>query len=606
MLSSVLCLQHTERKAMEMESFCTSAAIIVVVMIVFHHIRRHRHGRLKLPPTIPGAFPIIGHLHLLRRRHQPMHRTLAEISASHGPLLLLHFGCRPVLLVTSPSAAEECLSTNDVTFAGRPSLLYHKYLSFNNSTLSSASYGPLWRNLRRIATVEVLSSSRIQSFAGVRREEICAILRSLFQSTTSAEAGEWHHVEMKSKLKQLSFNTMMRMIDGRKYYGEKETVEPEEGRRFRGFIEEVFRLSGASNLQDFVPMTGWLGKTKNTMRMVTLGKEMEEVFQEIVDQRRKRRSAEMTPEMEKKTILDVMLDLQEANPEIYTDTVIKGLIWVLVAAGTDTSGGTIEWALSLLLNHPESLKKARSEIDLQVGYGRLISDADIRHLPYLNSVIKETLRLFPAGPLLAPHQSTADCTVHGYDVPKGTMLLVNAFAMHRDPTLWEDAGSFKPERFAGAGDGEHEGFKFLPFGSGRRRCPGEAMAIQMVSLGLGALIQCFEWERKGEEAVDLRPGIGITSPKLVPLEAKIKPRRRYAAFQLFKRFKRRRLANRETRPSFSARGITEVRRFRTERRARLHLLMSSRQWFLRDLCASSIRPIAKTLDLFAPESQPPT
>jgi len=181
----------------------------------------------------------------------------------------------------------------------------------------------------------------------------------------------------------------------------------------------------------------------------------------------------------------------------------------------------MEWALTLLLNHPETLNKVRIEIDTHVGSKRLITDADLPKLHYLQNVIKETLRLFPPGPLLLPHESSAECTVAGYDIPRGTMLLINAYAIHRDPNLWEDASSFKPERFEEVGAAK--GFKMIPFGSGRRSCPAELMATRTMGLALGALVQCFEWKRIGEQQVDLAEGQGLSMPKVVPLEAFYKP-----------------------------------------------------------------------------------
>jgi len=183
----------------------------------------------------------------------------------------------------------------------------------------------------------------------------------------------------------------------------------------------------------------------------------------------------------------------------------------------------MEWALTLLLNHPESLKKVRDEIDARVGHERLVTDSDLPNLFYLHNVVKETLRLYPAGPLLVPHESSAECTVAGYDIPRGTMLLINAYAIHRDPDLWDDPTRFRPERF-GEAEEAGKGFRMMPFGAGRRSCPGELMANRVMGLALGSLIQCFEWERIGEEEVDLAEGQGLTLPKAVPLEALYKPR----------------------------------------------------------------------------------
>lgn len=183
--------------------------------------------------------------------------------------------------------------------------------------------------------------------------------------------------------------------------------------------------------------------------------------------------------------------------------------------------GTIEWAMSLLLNNPEVLKKARAELDSQVGQYALTDESDIPQLHYLQCIILETLRLFPAAPLLLPHFASDDCTIGGFDMPRGTMLLVNTWAIHRDPKLWDDPTSFRPERFE---SGESEKYRLLPFGVGRRACPGAGLANRVVGLVLGSLIQCFEWERVGEDEVDMTEGIGLTMPKAVPLEASCKAR----------------------------------------------------------------------------------
>jgi isoflavone 2'-hydroxylase len=197
------------------------------------------------------------------------------------------------------------------------------------------------------------------------------------------------------------------------------------------------------------------------------------------------------------------------------------IVQSLLLAGTDTSAVTLEWAMSNLLNHPNVLKKARAELDSQIGEENLMDEPDISKLHYLQSLISETLRLYPAAPLLVPHMASDDCTIGGYDVPRNTMLLVNAWAIHRDPKVWDDAASFKPERFECV---EVEAYKLMPFGLGRRACPGQGLAQRTVGLALGSLIQCFEWERVGKEKVDMTEGNGITMPKVVALEAMCKAR----------------------------------------------------------------------------------
>ncbi|WCJ30958.1 Cytochrome P450 superfamily protein [Euphorbia peplus] len=181
--------------------------------------------------------------------------------------------------------------------------------------------------------------------------------------------------------------------------------------------------------------------------------------------------------------------------------------------------------MSLLLNHPHVLHKAYTEIEAVVGTNRLLDKTDLPNLSYLQNIITETFRLFPPVPLLLPHKSSTDCTVSGFHVPRGTMLLVNTWSMNKDPRLWEEPDKFIPERFEGSESMEEYNYKLLPFGAGRRACPGAGMAKRMVGLTLGSLIQCFEWERIGEEDIDLREGNGLTMPKAVALEAICKPRK---------------------------------------------------------------------------------
>jgi cytochrome P450 len=187
----------------------------------------------------------------------------------------------------------------------------------------------------------------------------------------------------------------------------------------------------------------------------------------------------------------------------------------LFLAGTESSATAMEWALANLLNHPDVLKKAKAEVDAQVG-DRLIEESDFAKLHYLQSIISENLRLCPVAPLIPPHMPSSDCTIGGYHVPAGTILLVNAWSLHRDPTLWDEPTSFKPERFESAG--RVDASKFIPFGMGRRACPGDGLANRVMTLTLGSLIQCFELGRVGENKIDMAEKTAVSMSKLEPLE----------------------------------------------------------------------------------------
>nr|XP_010906667.1 isoflavone 2'-hydroxylase [Elaeis guineensis] len=494
---------------------CISLFLALLLFVKFVFSSKNTKN---LPPS-PPSIPFIGHLHLLKK---PLPQTLARLSDRYGPVLLLRFGSRPVLLVSSPSATEECLSKHDVTFANRPHLPSVKHLSYNYISLAVANYGPLWRNLRRIATVEVLSTHRLHSSSGIRTGEVQAMVRQLVRDWQATKAMDgFARAEVKSRLIVLSLHVIMRMIAGKRFYGQEEEKSgiSEEARRYWKLGEEAAPAIGASNLADYVPVLRWVDYQGFSKKLARFQNERDELMQRLMDGHRSKSKEEG---VEKKTMMGVLLSLQETDPDYYTDEVIKALGAGLLAAGTGTTSETTEWAMSLLLNNPGALKKMRDEMDAQVGNERLLEESDLSNLPYLQCVITETLRMYPTAPLLLPHESSQECSVGGFHIPRGMMLLVNAYAVHRDPKVWEEPTKFMPERFEG---GKGEGKLMIPFGMGRRRCPGEGLGMRAVGLALGTLIQCFEWEGIGKEEVDMTAGgSSLTLAKAIPLEALYRPR----------------------------------------------------------------------------------
>nr|XP_015634607.1 LOW QUALITY PROTEIN: isoflavone 3'-hydroxylase-like [Oryza sativa Japonica Group] len=498
-----------------------SALFLLTLLRILRSKKQQR--RLRLPPS-PPSLPVIGHLHLFKK---PLHRALSGLAATHGPVLLLHFGSRAVLHVTDPAVAEECLTDHDVTFANRPRLPSSCHLSNGYTTLGSSSYGPNWRNLRRIATVEVFSAHRLLRSADVRGGEVPHMARWLYLAAPAAGPSEPARADVKARAFELVLNVVARMVAGKQYYGGEgdAEAETEEAARFREMVREYFAMHGASNLQDFVLLLGLVDIGGAKRRAVKLSRERNTWAQRLIDEHRATATAAAATEA--RTMVGDLLKMQASEPEAYSDKVITALCLSILQTGTDTSSSTIEWGMALLLNHPAAMAKARAEIDRFVGTGRVVEEADLPNLPYLQCIIRENLRLYPVGPLLAPHESSADCSVSvagggRYAVPAGTMLLVNVHAMHRDARFWgPDPESFSPERFEG---GRSEGKWMLPFGMGRRRCPGEGLAVKVVGLALATLVQCFEWRRVGDEEVDMTEGSGLTMPKAVPLEALYWPR----------------------------------------------------------------------------------
>lgn len=273
----------------------------------------------KLPPS-PLSLPIIGHLYLFKK---PLHRTLAKISNKYGPTLFLNFGSRPVLLVSSPAAAEECFTKNDIAFANRPKFLAGKHLGYNYTTLTWASYGPHWRNLRRIFALEILSTSRIQMFSGVRSIEIQSLIHRLFRGSHD---GEFHLVDMKSAFFELTLNIAMKMITGKRYHANN-LDEREETRKFKEMVMETFEVSGATNVVDFLPFLKWFGLNGIERRLNVLREKRDGLMQDLIEDHKRMRTHSAS-EQRSKAMIDVLLSLQESEPNYYTDEIIRGMILV--------------------------------------------------------------------------------------------------------------------------------------------------------------------------------------------------------------------------------------------------------------------------------------
>ncbi|GKV04514.1 hypothetical protein SLEP1_g16666 [Rubroshorea leprosula] len=472
----------------------------VLYVITAHFLHKIR----QLPPYPFSILPIIGHLNLLNK---PLHRCLSKISNYYGPIFFLHLGSRRVLVVSSPVTVEDCLSKNNIVFAYCSQILAGKHLVYNYTSLLWAPYGDHWRNLRCIFSIHIFCANRLQLLTNIHRDEVHLLLRKLFKN-------QGQTIEMKPMFFEVTMNVMMRIIAGKRYYGDS-MVEVEEAMGFKKMVVESFRTGGATNVGDFLPAFKWI--SNNEKKLIELQKERDKSVQELVDECRKKME-----ESKNLTLIEALLSLQKTEPEHHKDEDIKSMILVLLLAGTDTSAGTMEWAVSPLLNNSEVLKKAQAEIDDVVGKNCLVEESDLSRLSYLHCVINETLRMYPASPLLFAHESSKDCVVGGFRIPCGTTLLVNLWAIHYDPKIWKEPKKFKPERFQGL-EGNKDGFKFMPFGSGRRGCPGEGLATHVVGLTLVSLIQCFEWERVGEEMVDMAEGTGLTMTKTHPLQARCRP-----------------------------------------------------------------------------------
>lgn len=204
----------------------------------------------------------------------------------------------------------------------------------------------------------------------------------------------------------------------------------------------------------------------------------------------------------------------------------------LIAGGTDTSATTVEWAMSELLKQPKLIEKAIEELDKVIGKERWVAEKDFPKLPYMEAIMKETMRKHPVAVLLAPHLALEDCEVSGYQIKKGTRVFINTWSMGRDPSLWDEPEEFRPERFLGKDniDVKGQNFELLPFGSGRRMCPGYSLGLKMIQSSLANLLHGFNWKLANHnniiktEDLDMDEVYGLATPRKNPVIAVVEPR----------------------------------------------------------------------------------
>lgn len=320
---------------MEMSWFyCINLLVFLCVFFLIlsklFHVGKKQHQ----PPSPPSSLPFIGHLHLLNK--EPLHRSLYNLCSKYGPIISLKFGWKSAVIISSPSAFEECFTKNDVILANRPPFLVGKLLNYNHTTVVAAPYGPHWRNLRRVMTLEIFSTARLNDFLGVRQEEVKMLLKKLHRISSTAQR-RWTKVEMKSRLSKLSFNIIMMMASGKRYYDEEQEQEVEEletnanKKSFREMIGEIFELCAASNPGDFLPFLQWIDYQNLEKKMRILQKETDEFLQGLIDEvRNGNTNSSHTSSTElRKTTIEAMLSLQQKDPQYYTDQIIKGIILVI-------------------------------------------------------------------------------------------------------------------------------------------------------------------------------------------------------------------------------------------------------------------------------------
>nr|XP_027085781.1 cytochrome P450 71A1-like [Coffea arabica] len=468
-----------------METWLLLAFAGIVSLAFLLKLSTHKRLKLNHPPG-PKPWPIIGNLNLLG---SIPHQSLHLLSQKYGAIMQLKFGSSPVVVASSPEMAKEFLQTHDVNFASRPATAAGKYTSYNCSDMTWAPYGPFWRQARKLYLTQIFNPKRLDFFESIRIEE-----RRAFISRLYALSGK--PVVMRDHLMRLTLSSACQMVLSNKYFAQSEgdgsLVTFEE---FQEMIDTWFWLGGVFNIGDWIPWLDRFDLQGYIKQMKELYKKFDRFHNHVLDDHQARRKTEK--DFIPKDMVDILLQYAE-DPDLQvklTRDQIKGLIQDLLAGGTDTSATTVEWAMNELLKHPRLIRKAAEELDRVIGKDKWVEEADFSKLPFLEAIIKETLRLHPLATLLAPRYAIEDCTVAGYHIAKGTTVFINTWSIGRNSKYWDSPEEFIPERFLEKDiDMKGQNFALLPFGSGRRRCPGYNLGIKLVRSTLANLLHGFNWK----------------------------------------------------------------------------------------------------------------
>ncbi|ESQ35508.1 hypothetical protein EUTSA_v10007466mg [Eutrema salsugineum] len=452
-------------------------------------------SKWNLPPG-PPKLPFIGNLH---QRREIQLRNRRNLFQKYGPVVYLRLGIVPVVVISSKEAAEEVLKTHDLECCTRPETVGTRKISYNSKDIGFAPYGEEWRAMRKLSAIELFSTKKNQSFRFIREEENDLLIKKLTDSALRRSP-----VSLEKTLYTLVGSIVCRVAFGLNLHA-CEFIDED---RVVDLLHKSELFTRTSLFSNFFPgRTGrvidWISGQNKRLENDFL--ELDTFFQNILDDHLKPGRTEL----ESPDIIDVMIDQmrkqsKDGDSFKFTTNHLKGMISDTFLAGVSTSASTLVWAMTELIRNPRVMKKVQDEVRTKLGDKKeRIREEDLNELQYFKLMVKEIFRLHPAAPLLLPRVAMSHIKIQGYDIPAKTQILINAYAIARDPKLWENPDEFNPERFLDSCiDYKGLDFELLPFGSGRRICPGMAMGIVMVELALLNFLYFFDWGLLEKEEAD--------------------------------------------------------------------------------------------------------
>ncbi|KAH7663748.1 Premnaspirodiene oxygenase protein [Dioscorea alata] len=471
---------------MALELLIPISLILVLLLLSIKLALFSTKTSVKLPPS-PRKLHFIGNLHQIGLLP---HQSLHMLSKKHGPLMLLQLGQVPTLVVSSSEMAKEILKTHDLIFASRPKVIAADIMLYGSQNVAFSPYGEHWRQMRKIAVTNLLSMKRVQSLHGTMEEQVVHMLSKISDASSSISP-----INMSKILFSFNNGMLFRTILGRSF-----DEESENKMKFHEMMEETTALLGGFNVDDYFPSLGWLcslfGLDERAKR--TSSKWDSALDQMIEDHVNRTKNGEE----EDNDFVDVLLSI---NKEFsLSKDHMKALLLDMLVAGTETGYVILEWSLAELIRNPKIMKKLQDEVRAKAFGKSMVKEKDLSNMNYLKAFLKEILRLHPPAPLLAPRESMESCRIQGYDIPKKTRVIVNYWAITRDPKIWDSPEELRPERFENNPidfKGQHN-YEYIPFGAGRRMCPGVHYGATITELALANLVHRFDWKLPDGMAIE--------------------------------------------------------------------------------------------------------
>ncbi|KAL1561014.1 6,7,8-trihydroxycoumarin synthase-like [Salvia divinorum] len=470
------------------------AIIITLLLAVIHKMT------LKKKKAAPGPreVPLLGNL-LQFDKSKPL-VYLQHLHDKYGGVAYLRHGSTPVMVVSSARLAKQVLKTND----NRPPVLGQQKLSYDGADIAFSRYDSHWKEMRRLCAVHLFSPKQLVSFRPVREAQVGRMMSKLRS-----------RVNQPANLSDMAMSLASNIICGvafGKTYGDDEYKK----KKLDKLVLEAQALMVSFYFSDQLKVLSWLDKLSGLLNRVDKNfKELDSFYQNLIDDH-------LSPSCKKKNsqdIIDLMIELKREKPDAITWEHVKGLLMNLFVAGTDTVAAAVVWTMTGLMLRPDVMRKTQEHVREAVGWkkqGAMIEEDELTKLTYLKAVVMEGLRLYPPAPLLyRAEQGVGE--IEGWEVEKGTKFIINGWAVGRDPEVWKDPEDFVPERFLNGSDREWE-FKMLPFGGGRRGCPGMGMGMLAIHLALANLLYCFDWALPSSAPpIDTDALPGLTMHKKNPL-----------------------------------------------------------------------------------------